>query len=113
MTLLLDSEARLFVLPGEAGGPTARRAETARSAPAATQTLAPPAPAVAPEPATWAGEQGHGRTLDDLLSDTWDALASGADAAACPVCDGELVRRWSAGAGVVGGRCRDCGSELG
>jgi hypothetical protein len=94
MTLLLDAEARLFVLP---------------DAPAAPARPVPPAATAAP--ATWAGGR-EGRTLDDLLSETWDGLAAGAAPAACPVCDGELVRRWSAGAGVVGGRCRDCGSEL-
>ena len=52
------------------------------------------------------------RTLDDVLSGAWEGLAAAAHSAACPVCDGELVPRWSAGAGVVGGRCRDCGSEL-
>lgn len=102
MILLLDNEARLFDLPGETREPTARRADIAL----------PIAPAVVPEPATWAGEQGHGQTLEELLSGSWDALASGTEPAACPVCDGALVRRWSAGAGVVGGRCGDCGSEL-
>jgi hypothetical protein len=52
------------------------------------------------------------RTLDDVLSGAWEGLSTAAGAA-CPVCAGELVARWSAGAGVVGGRCRDCGSELG
>jgi hypothetical protein len=82
----------------------------ARAAPAAP--VASPAPASVPQPATWAGEHGRGGTLDDLLMATWDGLASASAPVACPVCDGELVRRWSAGAGVVGGRCRDCGSEL-
>ena len=46
------------------------------------------------------------------LSGAWEGLTAGASSAACPVCEGELEPRWSAGAGVVGGRCRDCGSEL-
>jgi hypothetical protein len=50
-------------------------------------------------------------TLDDLLSGAWEGLAAAASTA-CPVCDGALTPRWSAGAGVVGGRCGDCGSEL-
>ena len=58
----------------------------------------------------WQEESG-GPTLDDVLSGTWEALAA-ASATTCPVCEGEMVPRWSAGAGVVGGRCRDCGSEL-
>ena len=157
MTLLLDAEARLFVIPEESGEPVARRGESdsipaangsgtprasqnSATAPAARGTDRPPtaapaargtdrppaahgaaapvlpavelAPAAEPEPATWAGANGQGRSLDDLLSEAWDGLSTGAAATACPVCDGELVRRWSAGAGVVGGRCRDCGSEL-
>jgi hypothetical protein len=56
-------------------------------------------------------EEGGGPTLDDVLSGAWEGLAA-ASATTCPVCEGEMVPRWSAGAGVVGGRCRDCGSEL-
>jgi hypothetical protein len=58
----------------------------------------------------WSEDAGAA-TLDDLVSGAWEGLAAAA-AAPCPVCDGELRPRWSAGAGVVGGRCRDCGSEL-
>ena len=57
-------------------------------------------------------EEGCGATLDDLLSGAWEGLTAAASSTACPVCDGELDPRWSAGAGVVGGRCRDCGGEL-
>jgi hypothetical protein len=53
---------------------------------------------------------GGGPTLDDVLSGAWEGLA--AASATCPVCHGELAPRWSAGAGVVGGRCRDCGASL-
>jgi hypothetical protein len=56
------------------------------------------------------GEDGGGPTLDDVLSGAWEGLA--AASTTCPVCHGELVPRWSAGAGVVGGRCRECGSSL-
>jgi hypothetical protein len=60
----------------------------------------------------WSEERGEA-TLDDVLSGAWEGLsAAAASSTACPVCHGELVPRWSAGAGVVGGRCRDCGSEL-
>jgi hypothetical protein len=59
----------------------------------------------------WSEERGEA-TLDDVLSRAWEGLSAAASSTACPVCDGELVPRWSAGAGVVGGRCRDCGSEL-
>ena len=92
MTLLLDAEARLFAVPEEV------TAERACERP--------------PTPVAWPGVSEAGATLDDLLSETWDGLTSASSPATCPVCDGELVRRWSAGAGVVGGRCRDCGSEL-
>ncbi len=57
-------------------------------------------------------EDGGGATLDDLVSGAWEGLSAAASSTACPVCRGELEARWSAGAGVVGGRCRDCGSEL-
>jgi len=57
-------------------------------------------------------EDDGGATLDDLLSGAWEGLTAAASPTACPVCDGRLEPRWSAGAGVVGGRCRDCGSEL-
>jgi hypothetical protein len=59
----------------------------------------------------WSEERGEA-TLDDVLSGAWEGLSAAASSTACPVCDGELTPRWSAGAGVVGGRCRDCGSEL-
>ena len=56
-----------------------------------------------------AGRGARGRaaaapTLDDLLTGTWGRLTAGV-ATACPVCAGELAPRWSAGAGIVGGRC--------
>jgi hypothetical protein len=92
MTLLLDAEARLFAVPEEVAAEPARERQ--------------------PAPATWVEVSEPGATLDDLLSETWEGLTSASSLATCPVCDGELVRRWSAGAGVVGGRCRDCGSEL-
>ena len=57
-------------------------------------------------------DRGGGATLDDLVSGAWEGLTAGALHTTCPVCQGELQPRWSAGAGVVGGRCRDCGSEL-
>jgi hypothetical protein len=59
----------------------------------------------------WDEERGEA-TLDDVLSGAWEGLSAAASFTACPICHGELAPRWSAGAGVVGGRCRDCGSEL-
>ena len=51
------------------------------------------------------------RKLEEALSLAWTAVSTG-HPAACPVCDGRLEPRWTAGAGAVGGRCRDCGSTL-
>jgi hypothetical protein len=59
----------------------------------------------------WSEERGEA-TLDDVLSEAWEGLSAATSSTACPICHGELAPRWSAGAGVVGGRCRDCGSEL-
>jgi hypothetical protein len=50
-------------------------------------------------------------TLADALGEAWAAIGTGATAE-CPVCAGVLQPRWSAGAGVVGGRCGDCGATL-
>jgi hypothetical protein len=50
-------------------------------------------------------------TLEDLVCGTWDELVSGA-AVACPVCMEPMTPRWSAGAGVVGGRCGSCAATL-
>ena len=50
-------------------------------------------------------------TLADALGEAWAAIGIGA-ATECPVCAGSLQPRWSAGAGVVGGRCGDCGATL-
>ena len=52
-----------------------------------------------------------GATLDDLLSGAWEGLAA-ARSTTCPVCAGALEPRWSTGAALTGGRCRDCASEL-
>jgi hypothetical protein len=50
-------------------------------------------------------------TLADVMSEAWAVVGTGA-ATTCPVCAGSLQPRWSAGAGVVGGRCGDCGTTL-
>ena len=59
----------------------------------------------------WKDERGEA-TLDDVLSTAWEGLSAAPSSTACPVCGGDLQPRWSAGAGIVGGRCRDCGTEL-
>jgi hypothetical protein len=60
----------------------------------------------------WNQDEPGAPTLDDVVSTAWEGLSAAAPTSACPVCGGDLQPRWSAGAGVVGGRCRDCGSEL-
>ena len=50
-------------------------------------------------------------TLATLVDDAWVSVTAGAPAE-CPVCAGPMQPRWSAGAGVVGGRCEDCGTTL-
>jgi len=92
MMLLLDTGARSVVAAEDAGEGTVRQH--------------------GPSPRTWAAASERSPTLDDVLSGAWEGLSAAASFTACPVCQGELAPRWSAGAGVVGGRCRDCGSEL-
>ena len=50
-------------------------------------------------------------TLDTLLVEAWNDVTAGA-ATECPVCAGPMQPRWTAGAGVVGGRCANCGTTL-
>ena len=50
-------------------------------------------------------------TLDTLLAEAWSDVTAGV-ATECPVCAGPMQPRWTAGAGVVGGRCSDCGTTL-
>ncbi|HEY3020216.1 MAG TPA: hypothetical protein VGJ32_08490 [Solirubrobacteraceae bacterium] len=68
----------------------------------------------APERAAVPGrrpDEPGGPTLDGLLVEVWEGLASDR-AARCPVCQGTLEARYGAGAAPVAARCRDCGSEL-
>ena len=50
-------------------------------------------------------------TLDTLLVEAWSDVTAGAPTE-CPVCAGPMQPRWTAGAGVVGARCGDCGTTL-
>ena len=66
--------------------------------------------------ATLAAARLHARaaaepTLADVVGRAWAAISVGAGTE-CPVCAGRMQPRWSAGAGVVGGRCEDCGTTL-
>ena len=67
-----------------------------------TATLAMPVPRAHAAPQA---------SLADVVGDVWSTVAAGASAE-CPVCTGVMHPRWSAGAGVVGGRCEDCGTTL-
>ena len=91
-----------------AGAPPAAPAPGA----AAPHAAAAAAATAAPETATAARAHRHGPTLDDLVAGAWEGLLAGAPAA-CPVCETTLAPRYSAGSGVVGGRCGGCGSTLG
>ena len=46
------------------------------------------------------------------LAEAWNDVTRAGAAAECPVCAGRMQPRWTAGAGVVGGRCADCGTTL-
>jgi hypothetical protein len=65
-------------------------------------------PAVLAAPLTPPSSAG---SLDELISSAWAGLGAEAPVA-CPVCSATMTPRWSAGAGVVGGRCGGCGSTL-
>lgn len=56
-------------------------------------------------------DPGEAAMLADVIAIAWAGLSAGAPVA-CPVCDGPMRPRHAAGAGVVGGRCDDCGAEL-
>ncbi len=72
---------------------------------------APGRSAVAGAAVLRAREPESAATLEDLVLESWSGLRADASIA-CPWCDGAMEPRWSAGAGVVGGRCRRCGTEL-
>jgi hypothetical protein len=62
-------------------------------------------------PGTGLASGPDGRTLDDLVTATWQQLVT-ARTATCLVCGGEVRPRWSAGPHPVGGVCRTCGTEI-
>jgi hypothetical protein len=53
----------------------------------------------------------EGRTLEELLSGAWEDL-SAHRTATCPICEGAMEPRYGSGPSAVGGRCRDCRSDL-
>lgn len=52
-----------------------------------------------------------GPTLEDVLSGAWEDLVAHRTAA-CPICHGAMAPRYGSGPSAVGGRCRDCGTEM-
>ena len=53
----------------------------------------------------------EGRTLEDVLSGAWEDLTAHRTAA-CPICGGAMRPRYGSGPSPVGGRCRECRTEL-
>ena len=53
----------------------------------------------------------EGRTLEDVLSGAWEDLTAHRTAT-CPICDGAMEPRYGSGPSAVGGRCRDCRTDL-
>jgi hypothetical protein len=94
-----------------AGAPAAAPAALERSAAAPAELATAPAAAANPETANAARAHRHGPTLDDLVAGAWEGLLAGAPAD-CLVCGSPLAPRHSAGAGIVGGRCGDCGTTV-
>lgn len=74
-------------------------------------TLIMDAPARAGEATSLFESSSGGPTLEAKVSGVWEGL-SAHEIAACPVCGGDMRPQYSAGAGSVGGSCRDCGSSL-
>ncbi len=56
--------------------------------------------------------QREGRTLEELISGAWEDLTAHRTAT-CPICSAAMTPRYGSGPSAVGGRCGDCGSELG
>ncbi len=51
------------------------------------------------------------QTLDDVLSGVWEDVRANRTAA-CPICAGPMTPRFGSGPAAVGGRCRDCATEV-
>jgi len=66
-------------------------------------------PADEPDPGSATGTATP--SLEEAFASRWSALVSGFTAD-CLLCGGTVHPRWSAGAGVVGGRCGSCGTEV-
>ena len=65
-----------------------------------------------PRPAALASPSPRaGPTLEDVLSGAWEDLVAHRTAT-CPICRGAMAPRYGSGPSAVGGRCRECGTEL-
>ena len=53
----------------------------------------------------------EGPTLEDVLSGAWEDLIA-RRTAPCPICHGTMEPRYGSGPSAVGGRCRECRTEL-
>lgn len=53
----------------------------------------------------------EGQTLEDVLSGAWEDLIAHRTAT-CPICAGVMEPRYGSGPSPVGGRCRECRTEL-
>jgi uncharacterized membrane protein len=74
--------------------------------------VAPPARAPSRQPQLFpAAAERPEPTLEQLVAGRWAELRAGS-VAECVLCGGALEPRWSAGHGVVGSRCRSCGTSL-
>ncbi len=95
------AEAGVLPLWEDTAAPVAARAveRSPQSRPRRAGSDHGPAPADAPA------------TLGHVLNEAWAALEAGF-VADCLLCGGRVHPRWSAGAGVVGGHCDDCGTGV-
>jgi hypothetical protein len=100
-------------VPESAAAPAPVPAAPAAREHEAVAAAAPPVEYEEPDTETSTTARAHrqGPTLDDLVAGAWEGLLAGAPAT-CPVCESTLTPRYSAGAGVVGGRCGGCGSTF-
>jgi len=53
----------------------------------------------------------EGRTLEELLFGAWEDLTAHRTAT-CPICNGTMEPRYGSGPSAVGGRCRECRTDV-
>ncbi len=67
--------------------------------------------AVLAHPITHFAAQREGRTLEELLFGAWEDLTAHRTAT-CPICNGTMEPRYGSGPSAVGGRCRECRTDV-